>query len=546
MSNTEQKWGRFEHTPLMNPESIRLLHIRQGEQAADEISIDLHHFPLASTPEYVALSYVWGSDHPSHTITCDGAQFLVRENLYRALHHLRAHVDQHQYLWIDAICINQGNIRERQEQIRLMHRIYKSAQSIICWLGEERSLSDDPLGDFHSSSGITPSGRNNLSPLLLRPYWTRTWVLQEVLLSQRRIILLDHHQLEWDYFWSKAMPREGEVLHYACQPQLRQALRFHALTSSESALYRLLKDPTLAKLDPTISLLALDEFRQVTSFAKELHTTDPRDMVYSWLGVAVALGINVPLPDYTKPVDVVFLEAKAAAMEGYHHRSNKAVLPAFKRPHNILTENVPDPKNSTFFTIRTRAGSPKPSPEIVDGKSSLSNFEGLSAELSESEFDSDGSTELLIELASKSCWREILKKLVAEGKLSLLVLTLNQMRSRQCSDIPFEYFLQGQKSYQGSSNKPQGANKSEISKNKRQKVSSSSGGATTLHNNSNDDDHDNNDDDSEGRSRKQPEKSDHDGIHDRLACPYFQRNPRNPRLHRACRGPGFADLHQLK
>lgn len=32
----------------------------------------------------------------------------------------------------------------------------------------------------------------------------------------------------------------------------------------------------------------------------------------------------------------------------------------------------------------------------------------------------------------------------------------------------------------------------------------------------------------------------------KLACPYYQRNPEKHRNHRACAGPGWADVHRLK
>ena len=40
-------------------------------------------------------------------------------------------------LWIDSICINQQDLRERSEQAINMHRIYQQARRVIVWLGEE-------------------------------------------------------------------------------------------------------------------------------------------------------------------------------------------------------------------------------------------------------------------------------------------------------------------------------------------------------------------------------------------------------------------------
>lgn len=47
-------------------------------------------------------------------------------------------------VWGDSICINQGNIKERNSQVQLMSRIYKSANSAIAWLGR-RELQDNAI-----------------------------------------------------------------------------------------------------------------------------------------------------------------------------------------------------------------------------------------------------------------------------------------------------------------------------------------------------------------------------------------------------------------
>lgn len=39
------------------------------------------------------------------------------------------------FLWVDAICINQGNMAERSHQVQMMWPIYKSAETVLVWLG---------------------------------------------------------------------------------------------------------------------------------------------------------------------------------------------------------------------------------------------------------------------------------------------------------------------------------------------------------------------------------------------------------------------------
>ena len=38
-------------------------------------------------------------------------------------------------LWIDAICINQESVEEKQLQVPLMGRVYNLAKRVIAWLG---------------------------------------------------------------------------------------------------------------------------------------------------------------------------------------------------------------------------------------------------------------------------------------------------------------------------------------------------------------------------------------------------------------------------
>jgi hypothetical protein len=63
------------------------------------------------TPEFEALSYVWGDPLITRQIKLNSQPFRVTENLEAALRRLR-HDDRARIMWIDAICINQRNPRE--------------------------------------------------------------------------------------------------------------------------------------------------------------------------------------------------------------------------------------------------------------------------------------------------------------------------------------------------------------------------------------------------------------------------------------------------
>ena len=58
----------------------------------------------------------------------------VTPNLHSALEQLRL-PDQSRVLWIDAICINQGDTSERNQQVSYMAEIYQKAAHVCIWLG---------------------------------------------------------------------------------------------------------------------------------------------------------------------------------------------------------------------------------------------------------------------------------------------------------------------------------------------------------------------------------------------------------------------------
>jgi len=86
------------------------------------------------TPWYHALSYVWGDAINITPIQLDRSDFRVTKNLHSALHYIRLRTEV-LTIWIDAICINQNDLKERGQQVQLMGRIYTGPEKCIIWLG---------------------------------------------------------------------------------------------------------------------------------------------------------------------------------------------------------------------------------------------------------------------------------------------------------------------------------------------------------------------------------------------------------------------------
>jgi Heterokaryon incompatibility protein (HET) len=127
----------FKHTPLDSlTGDIRLLVLDLSGEL-DEVRCTLTTQSLDEQPIYCALSYEWGDPEPLVAIMVNGSVFYARHNLWLFLHRLKA-AGQHEnsrrsisQLWIDAICIDQADVVERNAQVQLMGRIYQEACGVI-------------------------------------------------------------------------------------------------------------------------------------------------------------------------------------------------------------------------------------------------------------------------------------------------------------------------------------------------------------------------------------------------------------------------------
>lgn len=152
---------------------------------------------------FEALSYAWGSPTRTHVITCNEKPFAVTTSLFHALSYLR-HPDRIRGLWIDAICINQDDVAERNEQVRHMLAIYQAASRVVVWLGlagDHGALAVAAMNFLHSGENRRAIMRKDHDPeclkqlervisvlktFLRRPWFSRCWIRQEV--SAARIV----------------------------------------------------------------------------------------------------------------------------------------------------------------------------------------------------------------------------------------------------------------------------------------------------------------------------------------------------------------------
>lgn len=145
----------YSYSPLSSGQS-RVLELLPGDSNDDEILVQISTISLGAggTHSYEALSYVWGSEtNPRRIVVASGPEeaptekhsyLNVTRNLFEALQYLRRS-DASRRLWIDAICINQKDIPERNEQVRHMRLIYTTAIHIVVWLGPAAQDTDGAI-----------------------------------------------------------------------------------------------------------------------------------------------------------------------------------------------------------------------------------------------------------------------------------------------------------------------------------------------------------------------------------------------------------------
>lgn len=174
----------FPYHPL-EPESIRLVRL-QPWSTADDVHCSLSHYHdyYGQHCKYMALSYCWGDTSNLKAITLNGRPFHISANLWHAIAALHTH-DAIISWWIDAICINQRNVVERNAQVQQMWQIFASALRVMIWLGPGTKEVSSPLlppksySDAHDDEWEERA--QQLRFLSNTEYFTRIWVVPEIL-----------------------------------------------------------------------------------------------------------------------------------------------------------------------------------------------------------------------------------------------------------------------------------------------------------------------------------------------------------------------------
>ena len=206
------RWNNRVYQDLhQGSQQIRVLELSPGSLSANVEArltiVDLDKEPVET--HYEALSYSWGGHLMlRRLINLNGHSYLVADTVFNALRELRL-PDRERRLWIDAICINQGNLDEKSQQVGLMGLIYKTAQNVIVWLGKAPIQQKSAFDFVHKVAAAEPSQidsvcanvdtwQSPLQELMRARWWSRVWIVQEVVLPRHAMVRNGQYEVEWE------------------------------------------------------------------------------------------------------------------------------------------------------------------------------------------------------------------------------------------------------------------------------------------------------------------------------------------------------------
>lgn len=309
----------YDNVPLQygRIRNIRVLRFEGGD-VAGHISCELSTISVHGGSLYTAVSYQWGSDIDQKTILVGGTPFKVQQNLWQFLAQMQR-ASQGTFFWIDAICIQQANVHERNNQVAMMGDVYSNAAKVIVWLGaEEIPLHKHGLLETIRSATLDPNNNARENQLELREclrqlanntYWTRAWVLQEFVLGAWIELRCGSGCLQEDifrHFWTCMYKVQIEPANDLAG---EEATRIHAMKRivgyrierRKDSLESKVSNKTKARTDRHFGMHKLHSLEYLTEEFAQTRCSNPRDRIYSLLSLVSPDLDQCPIiPDYVK------------------------------------------------------------------------------------------------------------------------------------------------------------------------------------------------------------------------------------------------------
>lgn len=335
-SNAVPVLDNYNYFQLPEWANFRLVMLERESQTPE---IRCHLIPASSQDhtKYEALSYTWGDSlGDPQIILINGKRFSVTKNLHSALQRLRnGGSGKYRCLWIDSLCIDQSNGKERSHQVAIMGQIYQNSQRVLVWLGEHNSNSEKAIefitnvfqsSRFHKSRQFSSyiyegDGKYEASEwhavdyLFRRDYWVRTWIIQEIQLAKNVLVHCGDRTFDWTagnaFFDFLQADRDR---HLETDPESvaikQRVMQTPAIQLLESALIFQKRGMTLKQL----------LYRHENSLCRE-----SRDKIYGLLALASDCKKRKFEPDYEKDLSGVYRDVLGLEMLTFF--SGQAISP---------------------------------------------------------------------------------------------------------------------------------------------------------------------------------------------------------------------------
>ncbi|KFA78635.1 hypothetical protein S40288_10320, partial [Stachybotrys chartarum IBT 40288] len=276
----EYEYARLEPGKRM----IRLLKPHQAIYREDPVMCESIVCNLDSAPKFAALSYCWGpetDDLRKILLVPDGKVFMARPSLEGALKRQRARLrsEEEEWIWADAICINQRRHRESRTALDDAGYIQESQHSHDLMkrtaIAKEIGL---PTHDQPRPQSLADPCYYSYWHIFTKPWFTRTWVIQEIVLAKRALGALGRFEFEWTDLEKSFQVLAPEFNDFLAQRQgLPQAERRQLALALRNFtnIMRIRKYFAAGNLD-AINFMEL---------ARNFEVTEPRDKIFALLAL---------------------------------------------------------------------------------------------------------------------------------------------------------------------------------------------------------------------------------------------------------------------
>ena len=304
------------YPPLKSASSTRIFTLYPGAHS-DPLAGSVAEVDLESEhASYEAISYTWGAAGNEKPITIDERLSTVWQNLADCLLNLRDPLVSKTF-WIDAICIDQHNPIEKAQQVAMIAMIFARAEQVLAWLGAHADGSELLFRHFRSEIGAREAGEDDAlfrawRSLMQRPYWSRLWIVQELVKAEHVIVCCGRSRSDWPYFISNGYCwRDFRGGYTGFDPR-------SPIDRSETLIraYSLIGEVVKMRGDHHPRSHYSTSLPTLMKRFIHQQCTDPLDKVYALLSLSkVVEGSHVPQlrPDYT--IDVFELAARLLARE---------------------------------------------------------------------------------------------------------------------------------------------------------------------------------------------------------------------------------------